>query len=240
MALRNSSIFQVFWTSCSFLLGYMLEKAFKDEHYVQLCGFPHTWSMYWYQVLYYFQAFYFSDIGESDPFAKIMQWIHLWHVFYAWNQVWEWYLVNIKRRKSEPVIGIAKLKRCKQKTVYSIAIPSQYNVWISKVSGNCHFWVSNIPRYFYFALSLIGEPWIVSCSDNHGWDHCQVTRKLCKIGEEWLLELWRNGPFWMQIIMFIKIHIDAVEMKGGKCHLRPFNTFLFSESWYHFASMFKI
>ena len=32
---------------------------------------------------------------------------------------------------------------------------------------------------------------------------------------------------------------DAVEMKGRKCHLRPFNTDLFLESWYHFASMFK-
>ena len=36
------------------------------------------------------------------------------------------------------------------------------------------------------------------------------------------------------------VNIDAVEMKGRKCHLRPFNTDLFLESWYHFASMFKI
>ena len=35
-------------------------------------------------------------------------------------------------------------------------------------------------------------------------------------------------------------YIDAVEMKGRKCHLRPFNTDSFLESWYHFASMFKI
>ena len=34
--------------------------------------------------------------------------------------------------------------------------------------------------------------------------------------------------------------IDAVEMKGRKCYLRPFNTLLFLESWYHFASVLKI
>lgn len=31
---------QAFWRSCSFLLGYIFERAFKDEHYVELCSFP--------------------------------------------------------------------------------------------------------------------------------------------------------------------------------------------------------
>jgi len=29
-----------FWKSCSFILGHVLETAFKDKHYVQLCSFP--------------------------------------------------------------------------------------------------------------------------------------------------------------------------------------------------------
>lgn len=29
-----------FWRSCSFILGYVLETAFKNEHYVELCSFP--------------------------------------------------------------------------------------------------------------------------------------------------------------------------------------------------------
>ena len=31
---------QVFWRSCSFLLGYVLETAFKDNINVELCSFP--------------------------------------------------------------------------------------------------------------------------------------------------------------------------------------------------------
>lgn len=31
---------QAFWRSCSFILGYILDRAFKDEHYVELCSFP--------------------------------------------------------------------------------------------------------------------------------------------------------------------------------------------------------
>lgn len=31
---------QAFWRSCSFLLGYIFERAFTDEHYVELCSFP--------------------------------------------------------------------------------------------------------------------------------------------------------------------------------------------------------
>lgn len=31
---------QAFWKSCSFLLGYIFERAFKDEHYIELCSFP--------------------------------------------------------------------------------------------------------------------------------------------------------------------------------------------------------
>ncbi|KAL5019770.1 hypothetical protein ScPMuIL_002662 [Solemya velum] len=31
---------KVFWRACSFILGYVLERAFKDNHHVQLCSFP--------------------------------------------------------------------------------------------------------------------------------------------------------------------------------------------------------
>lgn len=31
---------EVFWRSCSFILGHILETAFKDEHPVELCSFP--------------------------------------------------------------------------------------------------------------------------------------------------------------------------------------------------------
>ncbi|KAL8592949.1 hypothetical protein ACOMHN_050776 [Nucella lapillus] len=31
---------EAFWRTCSFILGYVLETAFKDEHYVELCSFP--------------------------------------------------------------------------------------------------------------------------------------------------------------------------------------------------------
>lgn len=31
---------KVFWRTCSFLLGHLLETSFKDEHYVELCSFP--------------------------------------------------------------------------------------------------------------------------------------------------------------------------------------------------------
>ncbi|KAK7105835.1 large ribosomal subunit protein mL39-like [Littorina saxatilis] len=31
---------EAFWRSCSFMLGYVLETAFKEQHYVQLCSFP--------------------------------------------------------------------------------------------------------------------------------------------------------------------------------------------------------
>ena len=31
---------QTFWRTGSFLLGYVAERAFKDEHYVELCSFP--------------------------------------------------------------------------------------------------------------------------------------------------------------------------------------------------------
>uniref|UniRef100_A0A194ANW7 TGS domain-containing protein n=1 Tax=Pinctada fucata TaxID=50426 RepID=A0A194ANW7_PINFU len=37
-----TSLNKAFWTSCSFLLGHMLETAFKDQYYVQLCGFPRS------------------------------------------------------------------------------------------------------------------------------------------------------------------------------------------------------
>jgi len=32
--------FQAFWRSCSFILGSVLETAFKDDFYIQLCSFP--------------------------------------------------------------------------------------------------------------------------------------------------------------------------------------------------------
>ena len=31
---------QAFWRSSSFITGYILERAFKDEHYIELCSFP--------------------------------------------------------------------------------------------------------------------------------------------------------------------------------------------------------
>lgn len=31
---------EAFWRTGSFLLGYVFERAFKDEHYVELCSFP--------------------------------------------------------------------------------------------------------------------------------------------------------------------------------------------------------
>lgn len=31
---------EAFWRTCSFILGYVLETAFKEEHYVELCSFP--------------------------------------------------------------------------------------------------------------------------------------------------------------------------------------------------------
>ncbi|KAL3886897.1 hypothetical protein ACJMK2_026857 [Sinanodonta woodiana] len=31
---------QAFWRSCSFILGYVLETAFKNDYYVELCSFP--------------------------------------------------------------------------------------------------------------------------------------------------------------------------------------------------------
>ncbi|XP_076438446.1 large ribosomal subunit protein mL39-like [Babylonia areolata] len=31
---------EAFWRTCSFILGYVLETAFKDQHYVELCSFP--------------------------------------------------------------------------------------------------------------------------------------------------------------------------------------------------------
>ena len=37
----NSSFYlQTFWRSCSFILGYVMERAFKSHHVVQLCSFP--------------------------------------------------------------------------------------------------------------------------------------------------------------------------------------------------------
>ncbi|KAK7471490.1 hypothetical protein BaRGS_00035884 [Batillaria attramentaria] len=35
-----AAVNDAFWRSCSFILGYVLENAFKDEHYVELCSFP--------------------------------------------------------------------------------------------------------------------------------------------------------------------------------------------------------
>ena len=46
-------------------------------------------------------------------------WICLEHAFYTWNQVRNWSLANIKHHESVPGKGIAKLKCCEQKTVYS-------------------------------------------------------------------------------------------------------------------------
>lgn len=37
-----SSVNETFWRSCSFILGHILETAFKDEHQVELCSFPPT------------------------------------------------------------------------------------------------------------------------------------------------------------------------------------------------------
>ena len=31
---------EAFWRTCSFFLGYILERAFKDDYYVELCSFP--------------------------------------------------------------------------------------------------------------------------------------------------------------------------------------------------------
>ena len=68
-----------------------------------------------------FARFYFCDINEDDLFTNIKRCYNfLFMHFTQKRRHSNGPFANIKCRESVPVKGIAKLKRHKQKTVYSI------------------------------------------------------------------------------------------------------------------------
>ena len=65
------------------------------------------------------RAFYFRDTLKDDPFANIKRFEYVCNMHFRQKMKnIDGSLANIKRRESVPGKRIAKLKCCKQKTVY--------------------------------------------------------------------------------------------------------------------------
>lgn len=167
---------KAYWRSCSFLLGYLLETAFKDEHFIELCSFPPPISTLFFHTLCWITLdnLFWNSIVQSGSF-----------IYDAKTSFSEW-----KPSKQElRCLSIAALKLASQKLNFErLQIPTElaeemfkYNKYIyTQIFSFCLcYCVFN----FLFHCSpkrtkLEQIPSIVSSSSSDGEKKCLTVYKL--------------------------------------------------------------